>query len=113
MGLRIYNVDENSGEPTINTGYLVQTGSSYDFSSPPGTKVQVNFDGLSIPGTAGQKLYAVVWSFCTVQIPKGIDETGNIIWDKETLGFRLGGAIFSFKCAAGGKLNSVCAYSKE
>ena len=113
LGMRIYSVDENSGEPTFSTGYLLQTGSNYDFNNAAGTKASATFNTVTIPGQAGSELNAVVWNFCTVKIPKDIDETGHIIWDRQPIGFKLGGATFHFTCAGAGKRNSLCAYRQD
>jgi hypothetical protein len=112
IGIRIYNVDENSGEPTVSTSSLLQAKSNYDFSSAPGTKVQVTFESVTIPAEAGVKLYAVVWNFYPVKTPEGIDETGHIIYNTHTNGFELGGATFRFDCGVG-KRTSLCVYRKE
>lgn len=112
--LRAYGIDDSSGEPTFGgtseTKYLAQTPANYDPPPPAGTKVELTFDSFAVPSTAGDKVYLVVWSWCEIRIPRGIDGSGNIIWQTKLAGTRIGGATYHFACA---NPREVCGYRPD
>lgn len=107
--LRVYEVNDTTGEPTFDTKYLAQTWTTEDPTS--GSKVSVGFEPLAIPPSAGNKIYTVLWSWCEVRIPKGIDPTtGDIIWQTKVSGQFVGGATFHFTCPS---RTEVCGYRPD
>jgi hypothetical protein len=112
--LRVYEIDNTTGEPTFGgkneTKYLAQTAANYDPAPPAGTKVELTFDSLAVPSSAGEKVYLVVWTWCEIRIPKGVDENGNIIWQTQLAGTRVGGATYHFACPS---QKDVCGYRAD
>jgi hypothetical protein len=107
--LRAYEINDASGEPTFDTKYLAQTWTTED--PTPSSKVNLGFEPLIIPANAGDRVYMVLWSWCEVRIPKGIDPTtGDIIWQIKLSGQFVGGASFHFTCPS---RTEVCGYRPE
>jgi len=109
LAFRAYEINDATGEPTFDSKYLAQTWTTED--PTPGSKVSLGFEPLTIPASAGDKIYMVLWNWCEVRIPKGIDPTtGDIIWQTKLSGQFVGGASFRFSCPSRAEL---CGYRPD
>jgi hypothetical protein len=107
--LRLYDIDDTTGEPTFNSNYLAQTSTADEFTA--GSRVDLTFEPFNVPSKAGEKIYMVVWNWCEIRIPRGIDpETGTIIWETKLSGRFVGGATFHFACPS---KTEVCGYRPD
>lgn len=95
--LRLYNIDETSGEPTFQTKYLQGVGAQ-DLPSAKGQEQQTKFDSILIPETANEKIYFAVFNVCRSPGPH-----------HPQIGNRIGGARFRFACSTA----SVCGYKAD
>lgn len=108
--LRLYSIDDTTGEPTYDSKYLEETAAPYDPPPPAGTRVEITFDPFVVPANASEKVYMVVWSWCLIRIPKGIGPDGHITWQEKISGKPIGGASFHFECPS---KTELCGYKPD
>ena len=107
--LRLYDINDTTGEPTFDTKYLGQTWTAEEPTA--GSKVDLTFEPFGVSTKAGEKIYMVVWNWCEIRIPKGIDpQTGHIIYETKLSGRFVGGATYHFSCPS---TKDLCGYRPD